>query len=52
MQTLISTNIYKRIKEALSERVSNPFGTNRSDKADYDYPDANLQFLKRMNIEF
>ena len=52
MQTYISANIYQKIKNVFSERVSSPFDTNRNGIVDYDYPDANLQFLKRMNIEF
>ena len=52
MPKFISKNFNKKIKNAISIFVSNPIKNTERSLTEHNYHDANLQFLKKMNIEF
>ena len=52
MQKIISKKFNQKIKETISFFVSNPIKNSEENLTDHNYYDANLQFLKKMNIDF
>ena len=52
MQKIISKKFNQKIKNTISIFVSNPIKNNERSLTEHNYHDANLQFLKKMNIDF
>ena len=52
MQKIISKKFNQKIKDTINIFISIPIKNTEKSLTEHNYHDANLQFLKKMNIDF